>query len=77
MSRLRICLTWVIVSRMSNLRTLIPTREVADRLGKSTRYVTRLVDAGALKPAAKAPGPRGAFLFDEDEVRAYIKERAA
>lgn len=60
---------------MSNTR-LIATREASVLLGVTTRTVARWVDDGTLTPAAQAPGPRGAFLFDADEIDAYAAERA-
>ena len=38
-------------------------------LGKSARTVQRLAEAGALPIAQKLPGPNGAYLFRESDVR--------
>lgn len=56
--------------------TLMSTREVSTTLGLSVPSITRLVRDGHLKPAAQAPGSRGAYLFAPDEVDAYAAERA-
>lgn len=55
------------VRHMSNV-DLLTTRDVAEALGVSTREVARRVEAGALEPAVKLPGLRGAFLFDRDVI---------
>ena len=59
---------------MHNLAT---TRDVADRLGISVRQVARLAGSGALKPALKLEGVRGAMLFDPAAVEQYAKERTS
>lgn len=46
-------------------------------LGVHTRTVARWVDDGTLTPAAQAPGPRGAYLFDAEQVEALAAERTA
>jgi excisionase family DNA binding protein len=53
------------------------TREVAARLGVTTRQVARLVKAGRLDPAFTVPGARGAHMFDPSEVERYHSERRA
>lgn len=55
---------------MSNA-SFLTTAEVASVLGVSPRQVSRLVP-NVLEPAAKAPGPRGAYLFDRADV---VRER--
>jgi excisionase family DNA binding protein len=56
---------------------LIGTAEAARILNKSHRTVHRMVKAGRLVPAMKAPGGfAGAFLFDRAEVDALAKEAA-
>lgn len=55
---------------------LITTADVAARLRCTTRTVARLVYRGELHPAAKAPGSRGAFLFDPETIDAFAAERA-
>ena len=61
---------------MSNPR-LIATREASALLGVTTRTVARWVEDGVLTPAAQAPGPRGAFLFDAEQVEALAEARTA
>lgn len=56
---------------------LTSTREVAQRLGITVRSVARIVERGELTPAAKAPGPRGAFMFDPTAVDELVAEREA
>jgi len=53
------------------------TRDVAARLGVSVPTVTRLARDGELHAEAKAPGARGAYLFDPDAVDALKAERDA
>lgn len=48
----------------------ITTAEVAEILGKSRSVIVRRAQAGALPVIAKAPGLRGAYLFDGDVVEA-------
>lgn len=55
---------------------LIGTTEVAERLARDTSTVHRLVAAGRLRPAAKAPGLRGAYLFDPAEVDRFLEDEA-
>lgn len=65
------------VAHMPNLPLeLIGTSEVAARLKRDTSTVHRLVNSGQLKPAAKAPGLRGAYLFAEDEIARFEREQA-
>lgn len=47
---------------------LVSTREAAHELGVTPAHVTRMVAAGELTPAVKAPGLRGAFMFTKEEV---------
>jgi len=53
---------------------LIPTAEVARRLGRDVRTVHRWVDAGRLTPVAKTPGIRGALLFNARDVDKLAEE---
>ena len=48
------------------------TAEVAEVLGKSRASIIRGAQAGALPVVAKAPGLRGAYLFDS----ALVEEMA-
>jgi excisionase family DNA binding protein len=52
---------------------LLTAREIGDLLGVSTETVLRWVRQGKL-PAIRLPG--GAIRFREDEVEAWIAERA-
>ncbi len=47
---------------------LLTTAQVAALLGVSVRTVHRMVAADVLTPTAKAPGQRGAYLFDGDTI---------
>lgn len=60
-----------------NTSVLMGTRDVADRLGVSVATVTRLVRDGSLSAELKAPGARGAYMFDPVAVEALAAERAA
>lgn len=53
---------------------LIATREVAERLGVSIATVNRMAKDGRLPPAARAPGLRGAQLYDPAKVEALDHE---
>lgn len=50
---------------------LVPTSEVARIYGCSVKAVHRLVAAGKLEPAFRAPGIRGALMFRRADVLAY------
>lgn len=52
--------------------TPMTTAEVAEVLGKSRASIIRGAQAGALPVVAKAPGLRGAYLFDS----ALVEEMA-
>lgn len=47
---------------------LLPTSEVARRLGVNVKTVHRMVEAKRLIPVTKAPGLRGAYLFNPGDV---------
>ncbi|AKI28634.1 hypothetical protein GMA5_20 [Gordonia phage GMA5] len=49
-------------------QSLISSREAAEILGVDPSTITRMVHRGQLEPASKAPGLRGAFMFDETLV---------
>ena len=54
---------------MTNTERLISTAEAAQVLGKSTRTIYRMVNAGTLAPAIIAPGGRvGSYLFDRADI---------
>jgi DNA-binding transcriptional MerR regulator len=54
---------------------LLTSPQVAGLLGCSLRTVHRLAAAELLRPAHKLPGPNGAFLFTEDDVQDYQRNR--
>lgn len=56
---------------------LMTAAEVAERLGVSIKTVARMANAGTLPTAVKAPGLRGARLFDPNDVEAVAAERGA
>lgn len=56
---------------------LIPTRDVCEILDITPSGVSRIVARGALTPAAKAPGNRGAFFFSRTDVERLAAARAA
>jgi excisionase family DNA binding protein len=63
---------------MPTLPDLISTAEVARIYGCDVRTVHRLVAAGKLPIAIKAPGKRGAWLFRREDVfAAAVKSHAA
>lgn len=58
------------ITAMQTLQTL-DTRTVSDVLGLSVVQVCRLARSGELPPVAKAPGKRGAYLFDPADVEHF------
>lgn len=54
---------------------LLPTSQVAARLGLHVRSVHRMVERGEIAPATKVPGLRGPLLFTEDEVARVERRR--
>lgn len=52
---------------------LIATSDAAKRLGVTSRHVARLVSTGKLDPVVKAPGIRGAYFFDREDIEALAK----
>jgi hypothetical protein len=50
---------------------LITSPQAGLILNKSARTVQRMADAGLIPVAQKLPGPNGAYLFRESDVRAY------
>lgn len=59
-------------------RTLLTTSQVAALLKRDVTTVNRWAQSGRLRTAAKAPGIRGARLFDPDDIaRLDAKQRAA
>lgn len=56
---------------------LIPTKQVAELLGKDVRTVHRLANKGLLPAALKIGGKTGAWLFDVDVVEMYRRHRDA
>lgn len=55
-------------------QTLMTTAEAAETLKLSRSQVARLARSGDLPHAAKAPGPRGAYLFDRADVERVAEE---
>lgn len=55
--------------------TWIGSAEVARRLKRSPSLIPSLIHSGRLRPCMRAPGRRGAFLFDPAEVDRYIEAR--
>ena len=52
---------------MPNIPQLMTTAEVAEQCGGvSVKTVIRWVESGALTPAQKLPGLRGAYVFHPD-----------
>jgi hypothetical protein len=54
--------------------SLIPTAEVAERLGRTVRQVHYLIEAGRLAPVMKGNGPRGPMFFDSNAVDALADQ---
>ena len=58
-------------------QALVTVAEAAALLACDRRTVHRLVERGALTPALKLPGLRGALVLDRAAVEALAVERAA
>lgn len=58
-------------------RTLLATREAAERLGVDRRRIVRMVQSGTLTPVLKMPGETGAYLFDPADVERLEADRWA
>lgn len=56
---------------------LLTTREAAKEAGLTIKQVARMVTRGELTPAAKAPGVRGAYLFDPNTITALADKKAS
>ena len=57
------------------MHNLVTTAEVAALLHKSPSAISRMVARGDLHYQFKAPGKRGALLFDPAVISAYVAER--
>lgn len=55
---------------------LLATGDVATRLGIDRRTVIQRVAAGRLSPVGKLPGPRGAYLFDAEQIDRLAEDAA-
>lgn len=55
--------------------TMLTAAQVAERLGISTRTVSRMVARGDLTPAHKLPGDTGAYLFDAATIPEPVGRR--
>jgi predicted site-specific integrase-resolvase len=53
----------------------VTTRDAAAILGVSQRTAIRWADSGILRVDVKVPGPTGARLFLESEIRALAAQR--
>lgn len=62
---------------MSTPAQLLTTRDAAHLLGISNKHLAHLVRGGVVKPAAQAPGIRGAFFFTVEEVNRLRVARQA
>lgn len=72
------CLTWHMPKDQTALQDrLVPTSSVAKQLNVDVRTVHRMVRVGRLSPAVKAPGLRGAMLFNSEDVAALAAERGS
>lgn len=65
------------MTKVEHEGNLATTAEVAELLGVSVATVNRRADKGLLPVVAKAPGVRGARLFDRAAVEALANASAA
>jgi excisionase family DNA binding protein len=56
---------------------LLTSTQAGQILGKSSRTVLRLAEAGALPIATKLPGPNGHFLFKRSDIEALAAKAAS
>lgn len=54
--------------------SLLDASTVAERLGVSRRTLIRMAADGRV-PALKAPGYKGAYLFQESEIKRLVADR--
>ncbi len=54
---------------------LLSTKEAAEQLGVTPRTLNRMAADGRITSAAKAPGPRGAYLYEPAEVARVLDDR--
>jgi hypothetical protein len=57
-------------------RYAIQMAEALKILKVSRKTALRMIDKGELQAIRRRPGPRGAYLFDEDHVRQVAARRA-
>lgn len=73
-ARLPLCHFYAKLTHMEHL-TLLDAQTVAARLGVSRRTLIRMASDGRV-PALKAPGYKGAYLFQESAIEQLLAERA-
>lgn len=61
---------------MAQTDDLVTSQIVCDELNINRSTLSRWVAAGVITPAVKAPGKRGAFMFDPDDVQRVKRARA-
>lgn len=64
------------VERMHNVE-ILTSSAAASKLGVSVSTIARMAQAGRLQPIAKAPGVRGAYLFNRSDVEALATQGGA
>lgn len=62
---------------MSQPSDLVPSREAAKIAKVSLSTWHRIVERQEVRPAMKAPGLRGAFMFRRADVERFARKRAA
>lgn len=62
---------------MTRAANLLSASQVAEHLGVSVRTVHRMVSAGDLRPAMKAPGKTGGYLFRPASIEQAKAKREA
>lgn len=60
-------------SKVLLMTDLLTSAETCERLGIDRSTLSRWVAAGAIVPAHKLPGTRGAFLFESADVARLVK----
>jgi DNA-binding XRE family transcriptional regulator len=57
------------------MQAFLTSSQLADRLGVDRTTISRRIEAGSLRPAAKLPGKTGAWLFDPDNYQPKSTEQ--
>jgi hypothetical protein len=60
-------------ARLIEPKDLIGSNEAARLLGITKATLSRRISSGTLAPLARLDGPRGAFVFDLNDIRTEVQ----